>query len=252
MSRVRIPSLAPFFPEKSCNHLVAKGAFQPTSANFSQLAPFPDAFCVAACDCQSTRHHAADTRQSLNSRVGKSTNDLFRVGRWRNGPLLRTEAQPSSPRSMSTSRPGSPTGQDVATLINEGDATAGLIRSVEQLVLGEKLFAVSLSPPRQRKCPRSWKLQFIKRASVKVHGSSLNAPCRWPFANRARFGKAGRPPAPALNRWRFNPSRAWKGKKFFGWFSSRRFASSGLTLTSAVAPHKNAENAWNQLCIRTH
>jgi hypothetical protein len=23
-------------------------------------------------------------------------------------------------------------------------------------------------------------------------------------------------------------------------------------LMSAVAPHKNAENAWNQLCIRTH
>jgi hypothetical protein len=31
-------------------------------------------------------------------------------------------------------------------LLKEGDATAGLIRSAEQLVLGEKLFAITLSP----------------------------------------------------------------------------------------------------------
>jgi hypothetical protein len=113
-------------------------------------------------------------------------------------------------------------------LINEGDATAGLIRSVEQLVLGEKLFAITLShtkaaqgsalpeaPVHQARVGQSSRVEFERPVPVAFRESCKVRQSRPPARTR---------PEPVA----VQPYRAWKGKKFFGWFSSRRFATSGL------------------------
>lgn len=61
-------------------------------------------------------------------------------------------------------------GQDVAKLLNSGESAAGIIRSAEQLVLGEKLSDITLSPAKAAQWA-SLVPVLVNHAEMLVNGS---------------------------------------------------------------------------------